>query len=578
MERRLAAILVADVVGYSRMTARDEAGTLAELWSRQKNLIQPKVAEYHGRVVKLMGDGVLMEFPSVVSAVQCAVDLQKETAAANAGLLADRRIELRIGVNLGDVVVENGDIYGEGVNVAARLEGLAEPGGICLSASVYDQVKKRLDLSFKDLGWQTVKNITEPLQVFGVEMSAAGVAGHRPEQRAPLELPSKPSIAVLPFENLSRDPKQDYFCDAITNDLITDLSRFLSLFVIASHSTFAYKGKATNVRQVGRELGVAYVLEGSVQKSGSRVRINAQLIDAATEGHLWAERYDRQLTELLDVQDEIVQTIVASLAARVDVFERERAVRRSTDNLVAYDCYLRGRDIWFRWTKDANRRAREMFHEAIKLDPGFARAYGYVSFTHVADWREGWDASPASLKLALEFAQKAVALDRFDYDNHWSLAIALVYTRQFDRGMEAYDRAVELNSNDANLLAEMADALCFVGRAEQAIGLIKRAMRLNPIYPDWYLWHLGWAYYLVGEYDKAYAALTSVSDPPNNLRRDLAATCVRLGRLEEARSVAAELLVRDPQYSLDRERMLPFEDSAPLERYLDDLRQAGLPD
>jgi class 3 adenylate cyclase/TolB-like protein len=412
VHRRLAAILAADVVGFSRLMGEDEAGTLAALKTHLEELIEPTVAAHEGRVVKLMGDGVLAEFPSAVEAVRCAIEVQRAMVERNAEVPEARQIQFRIGVNLGDVISEGDDIYGDGVNVAARLEGLAEPGGICLSSTVHLQVRNKVDVGFQDLGEKDLKNIAYPVHVFGVLLDGEPAPAPQPTkawprgpavqflgmllvvmillgggyvgwlklqsldtepasvERMALPLPEKPSIAVLPFGN-------------ITNDIITDLSKFKNVFVIASNSTFTYKGKPVKVQQVAEELGVRYVLEGSVQRTSERVRINAQLIDATTGQHLWAERYDRDTQNLFAIKDEIIETIVATLTFKVDTVERERVFRKDTENLEAYDYYLRGRDTWFGWTKEANAEAGKLFEKAIELDPNYARAYGFLTWVHV---------------------------------------------------------------------------------------------------------------------------------------------------------------------------------------------------
>jgi TolB-like protein/class 3 adenylate cyclase len=623
MERRLAAILAADVVGYSRLIREDEAGTLAALMAHREQLIAPKVAERNGRIVKLMGDGILVEFPSAVEAVQCAVEIQHMIGDRNADVPKENRIAYRIGINIGDIVVEDNDIYGDGVNVAARLEGLAEPSGICVARNVFDQVKDKLDLTIEHLGEREVKNIAEPVTVYRVVLDdkaaalvtpvlqVAATPGRRwwplvgaaivafflavggalwlkpwtPEietasiERMAFPLPDKPSIAVLPFQNLSGDQEQEYFSDGMINDIITDLSRFSKLFVIASNSTFSYKGKAVKVQQVAEELGVRYVLEGSIQKTGERLRINAQLIDATTGRHLWAERYDRNTSDFFAIQEDIVRTIVASLAFQVTEAEIELAVRKDTDNLKAYDYYLRGRQAHFVWGKEATNEARGLLEKAIELDPDYALAHSYLTWIHVDNWRYRWGDDPErSFDLALESARKAIALDPDDYESHWALGFAYLTHGEFERAEAEYERALALNPYDAEFLVEMAELLVKTGKAAQAVTQVKTGMRINPRYPDWYLWNLGWAQYFTGQYDEALAALNKMSNPYNGVRRTRAAVLVRLGRIEEAREVISKFIETDLEMTLEEMEARAWKDRDALERWIEDLRTAGLPE
>jgi TolB-like protein/class 3 adenylate cyclase len=423
MERKLTAILSADVKGYSRLMGEDEEATIRTL-TTYRALISSLIQQHRGRVVDSPGDNLLAEFASAVDGVRCAVEIQRELRVRNIELSAQRRMEFRIGINVGDVIVEGEKIYGDGVNIAARLEGLAEAGGICISGMVYDQVKSKLSLSYGDLGEQAVKNIAEPVRTFRVqiepdataptvsekkESSAAGVVSFT---RGPaLALPEEPSVAVLPFTNLSGDPEQGYFSDGLTEDLITDLSRLSGLFVIARHSVFTYKGKAVKIEEAGRELGARYVLEGSVRKAGDRVRITAQLVDATTGHHLWAERYDRELKDIFALQDEITEKIVAALAVKLTAGEQKRIGRQYTDNLEAYDYYLRGLEYYFRYTKETNAQARQMFERALELDPNFAAAYAYLGWTSFMEWGMQWSQDLRSLKQAFALAQEAIALD-----------------------------------------------------------------------------------------------------------------------------------------------------------------------
>jgi len=398
-------------------------------------------------------------------------------------------------------------------------------------------------------------------------------------ERMTLPLPDKPSIAVLPFDNLSGDPEQEYFSDGITNDIITDLSKFSRLFVISSNSTFTYKGKPVKVQQVAEDLGVRYVLEGSVQRLGDQIRINAQLIDATSGGHLWAERYERDTDDLFAVQTEIIETIVATLAFRVDEVERERALYKDTESLAAYDYYLLGQKAQSTSTKETMTEARRLYEKAIELDPNYAQAYVALGFVHTFLHAYGWtEDTDRSLEIALEMAQKAVALKPGDYSSHWILGRAYKKVRDFDRAKAEYERALELNSNDASLLAEMVEFLVQTGRAEDAIAQSKLAMRINPHYPDWYLWNLGWAQYFAGDYEEALVSLKRMSNPPNGARRTLAAVLVRLGRVEEARAVIAAFREKAPDFTVATMENFAFQNRTYLERWMEDLRTAGLPD
>ena len=570
IERKLAAILSADVKGYSRLMGEDEVATIRTLTAYQEAMTT-LIQQYRGRVVDASGDNLLAEFASVVDAVQCAVEIQRELKTKNADLPAPQRMEFRIGINVGDVIVEGERIYGDGVNIAARLEGLAEAGGICISGIVYDQVETKLALGYEYLGEQTVKNIAKPVQVYRVQMEVGASTPTAPD---------KPSIAVLPFVNMSGDPEQEYFSDGITEDLITDLSKLSGLFVISRNSVFLYKGKAVKPEQVSQELGVRYVLEGSVRKAGSRVRITAQLIDATTGYHLWADRYDRDLKDIFAVQDEVTQQIVAALKVQLTGGEQGRWGRTPTNNLEAYDCFLRGLEYHAQRTQEANARARQMFERAIALDPQFAVAYAFLGRTYLMELVFQWEENPQTAEQVFSLGQKAVALDDSQPTAHETLAYAYLGKKQHAQAIAEAERALSLDPNFADAYITLGDILSFAGRPEEAIRLVETAMRLNPCYPASYLWSLGHAYRLAGRYEEAIAALKRVlTRNPDHLIAHvlLAALYSGLGREEEARAEAAEVLRVSPNYSLAvvRQRM-PYQDPAELERILDGLRQAGL--
>jgi len=622
MDRRLAAILAADVVGYSRLIGIDEAGTLASLKNHRVELIEPRIVEHKGRIVKLMGDGLLAEFPSAVEAVRCAVQIQQRMAERNAGLPEDGRITFRIGINIGDIVVEGDDLYGDGVNVASRIEGLCEPGGVCIARNVFNQVQDKLDLTFDYLGEKEVKNIAQPVAVYRIMMDEKAAASVTPPivgpakrtswrkpaiaavavlvllvggaiwwqvqapefepasvDRMAFELPDKPSIAVLPFANVGDDPEQEYFADGITNDLITDLSKFNSLFVIAANSTLTYKGKPVKVQQVAEDLGVRYVLEGSVQRTGDNIRINVQLVDALNGHHLWAERYDRKAEDLFAIQDEILKTIVGTLHVEVINAEFERTLKRPTENLSAYDYYQRGFYYHLAWGKENNDRARRSFKKAIELDPDYARAYAMLSFVETNDWQYDFaEDTSDSLAHALNDARKSVAIDPDDYWNIWALGHVRMARGETDEAIAAYQQALALNPNDPGLLMGMVELLVSVGQADQAVTQAKTAMRHNPHCPDWYFWNLGWAQYMAGQPEDAIATLQKMTNPPNGVRRTLAAALVEVGRIDEARAMIKEYMKNEPAQTVADIRKLKYKYRPYVDKWANDLLKAGLPE
>ncbi len=572
VQRRLAAILAADVVGYSRLMQRDEAGTLAALKVRRSEVLQPVVSKHRGRIVKLMGDGVLIEFASAVDAVECAVQLQEAMAAANAGSPSDRWIVLRIGVNLGDVIVEGSDLYGDGVNIAARLEALAEPGTVYVSQTVFKHVRAKVSLKFEDIGEQNLKNMPEPVRVYRVHLGS-GAAMSRPA----LPLPDRPSVAVLPFTNLSVDPEQQYFIDGITEDIITELSRFRQLFVIARNSSFQYRGKDIDLKRLGRELGVRYVVEGSIRRADTRIRITAQLIDTGTGNHLWAERYDRGIGQLFDVQDEVARTIVATLAGRLEDAEVKSSARKRAENLPAYECLLRGIEHIRGYAAADNRLAREFFERAISLDPRFALAHAYLALALLCE--HGYGDAPDSIKeKALSAALTGLRLDPNEGRCHQFLAQVYRYRGQYDLASFHFERSATLNPSDANGLAMMGSNLTPLGRAEEAIGLIRSAMRLNPIHPEWYWNGLEIAYYATHRYEDSLDAQRRISaheSPWSFARR--AACYAQLGQIDEARAQANEVLRLKPDFRLSAIRLF-YKNSADAQHVLEGMRKAGLPD
>ena len=623
VERRLAAILSADVVGYSRLMAEDERRTLERLKAHRREFIDPEVVAHHGRIVKLMGDGALVEFASVVDAVQCAAEIQRGMALRNADLPEDRRIAFRVGINLGDVIVEGDDIYGDGINVAARLEALAESGGICISDVVYRSVHGKVELRFDDLGEQRVKNIAEPVRSYRVRLEpgapgtpakphqpshprwvaglaalvlllAAGVAGWRLylgpllqerafAQEVALPLPDKPSIAVLPFANMSGDPAQDYFSDGITESVITDLSQVSGLFVIARNTAFTYKGRPVNVPEIGRELGVRYVLEGSVQRAADRVRITAQLIDAATGFHVWADRYDSELEDVFALQDEVTGRIVSALEVELTEGERDSLEQRYTDNLEAYDLFLRGLENYWQFSASSTEEARAYFEQAIELDPDFALAYANLAMTY-----SGLGGNLAAIDevalhgRAFALAQRAVELDDALPQVHLLLANVHQQRREHVRAIESVEQAIALDPNYADAYALRGDILNSVGDPAAALKSLEQAIRLNPRFPFAYLNIRGEAHFMLGRYDDAIEAFQEALDRnPNNTwaRLLLAASYVAAGRMADAEWQVAELLVADPEMTLDRvPNLIPYKNPADLEPLLGGLRRAGLPE
>jgi adenylate cyclase len=574
VERRLAAILAADVVGYSRLMEADEAGTHARLKALRKELIEPAIARHKGRVVKLTGDGALVEFPSAVGAVLAAAEIQRAVAEHEASLPSDERIAFRIGINLGDVIIESDDIYGDGVNVAARLEGLAEPGGICVARNVYNQVKGKFDCGFEYLGERTLRNIKRPVRVYRV--NHGGTAGS--DADAVLRLPAKPAVAVLPFTNLSGDPEQAYFSDGITEDVISELARFRELLVFARDSSFAFSGQSVSVRGVGRALGADYMVKGSVRRAGGRVRITAQLIDVTTGTHLWADRYNQPFEDLFAMEDEIVAAIAASLAGRIEAAGAEQARRKPTTDLAAYDCVLRGMKYLAEYDENANAQAREMFQRAIELDPAYARARAYLALTIYVQEVLPEAAVKEALGRALKFAREAVALDSEDSHCQRILGQIALSAREFERADFHSERATTLNPNDAHAAAFRANVLPYFGRHDEALACMSKAMRLNPLHPSWY-WHmLARALHCAGRHEEAIAAYERIEVPRFFELAYLGACHAKLGRGKEARHFAERTLAAKPDFSSSTwVEGVPFRYRPDRRRLLEELLAAGLP-
>lgn len=582
-KRKLSAILSADVKGYSRLMREDELNTVRTL-EAYREVMSTIIQRYRGRVVDSPGDNLLAEFVSVVDAVESAVEIQEELKAKNDELPENRRMEFRIGINLGDVIEEGERIYGDGVNVAARIEGLAEAGGICISGTAFDQVEAKLGLKFEYLGEQSVKNIKKPVRVYRVKIESR-LSDVEMSQEIPL--PDKPSIAVLPFDNISGDPEQEYFSDGITEEIITALSKIPKMFVIARNSTFTYKGKPVKVQKVREELGVMYVLEGSVRKAGNRVRITAQLVDAVTGHHLWAERYDRELKDIFALQDEITLKILTALQVKLTEGDQARMWAKRTDNLEVFLKYLQARQYFGLFSKDGNILARQTAQAAIDLDENYCDLYVLLALTHWIDGRLGWSESRAdSLKQAYLFAQKAQTLDDSHPDVLMLLAGIHLYERKYEQAITEGQRALALSPNNAENHAIMAHILRFSGRFEEAIVMIQRAMRLQPIYPSWYLGEIAMSYYYLGRHEEAVVQAEDFRNLADSRGEEyllywyhsmLAMNYIRLGRHQEAQEAAAKVLRGFPEYSLEWDRQFSvYKDPAHLERQHEDLRKAGI--
>src|SRR5262245_51739523 len=578
--RRLAAILAADIARYSALMGDNEAATVRDLKAHQ-GVVLPMIAEHGGRIIDTAGDGILAEFSSVVVAVECSVAIQKAMAERNANVEEPRRMQFRIGVNQGDVIHDETRVYGDGVNVAARLEGIAEPGGICISAKVHDEIAGKMNITCQDFGMHQLKNITQPVRVYRIELL-------RNSPKPTLALPEKPSIAVLAFSNLSGDPQQEYFADGIVDDIITELSRFSDLFVIARNSSFQYKGKAVDVRQVGRELGVRYVLEGSVRRGGDRVRIAAQLIDATTGAHRWAEHYDRKIEHVFAVQDEVVGTIVALLAAHVRRAEIERTRAKPPNSWKAYDYYLRASDCFAAFNTTFSVKdlyeTRRLVQKSLALAGSYARSYVRLAHTHEVVWITPLDSdflNPKALDEAHRLARKAIQLDPNLPEAHAVLAAVLTWKRHHDASLIEIERAITLNPNYMDW--QFGLAFILAGHSRRAVELLRAQMRLDPFYLPVTSATLGVAHYMLKEYAQALPALRDCVSRAPNLRAghiNLAMTYAQLGQMGEARAEAAEVLRMQPNYTISgtTRRFVAFKDPEDDKHYFEGLRKTGLPE
>jgi len=584
LERRLAAILAADVVGYTRLMGADETGTLRRLTELRQQVLEPLIAEHHGRVVKLIGDGLLVEFASVVDAVTCAVAWQNDVAAQEAETDEDRRLQFRIGINIGDIIVEGDDIYGDGVNIAARLEALAEPGRIRISGDAYRQVHGKIEADFEDLGERELKNVAEPVRVYRIATAVSGAIEAKPSGE-PLPLPDKPSIAVLPFNNMSGDPEQEYLADGISEDLITALSKIRWFFVIARNSTFTYKGQAVEVTQVAHELGVRYVIEGSVRKSGNRVRVTAQLIDAATGNHIWAEHYDRDLSDIFALQDEMTQTIVGAIEPELGSVERARAHRKPPNSLDAWSCYQRGLWHLYRFTKTDNDEAERLFQHAAELDPGFSGAFMGLAIVRYWNVLFGHAESPEeTLDSAFKAARTAVSLDDKDAMAHWALGRIYTQMDESEAAIAELETALAINPSFAHAYYSLGWTLLLAGRMEEAVPHIDQALRLNPHDPSLWTFLTGRAIALLLLHRYAEAAdyaRRALRQPSANFLASatLASALGHLGETDDARAALEQVYRLRPDFSGPLvSRLFRFRNEPERACFLDGLRKAGLPD
>ncbi len=583
INRKLAAILAADVVGYSRLMGANEAGTLAALKRHRETIFNPVVAAHDGRIVKLIGDGTIVEFGSVVDAVNCALSVQRSGGTLPDATAGQPTIVLRIGINLGDVIIENDDIYGDGVNIAARLEPLADPGGICVSSIVNESVGNRIDVRFRDGGYVSVKNIDRPIRVWKWHPDKMDAAVNRSNAANPTPNVEMPSIAVLPFANMSGDPEQEYFSDGISEDVITDLSKIAGLMVIARNSSFTYKGRSVDVREVGRDLGVRSVLEGSIRRAGNRVRITAQLIDATNGAHLWADRYDRDLTDVFAVQDDVTRRIVDALKVTLSPAEKARLAGGGTPNIDAYDCYLRGRELLALNPKNRERfeQSTKLFMRALELDPSYSQAYASLSLAYNLDYQNRWSDDPDnSLQLAKHNAELAIAKDPSEPFARQVACWAAIFEKDLGRAKSEADFVLSLNPNSSGGYASLGSIHTYSGRPLEAIPALERATRLDPAFRPGHLHFLGMAYLLAGKYETAAALLREriLLVPGTDFSRVLLASALgHLGEVDEARRIWQELQEINPKYSFNEHfGRQPFKREEDIQRIADGLAKAGL--
>jgi adenylate cyclase len=586
LQRRLAAIMAADVVGYTRLMDLDEAGTLARLQALRREVFDPRTKAYGGRIFKTTGDGALAEFPSATDAVQAALDIQRELSVQNQGLPEAQRIVLRVGISLGDVIVDGDDLYGNGVNVAARMEALAQPGDICVSANVHEHVAGAVNASFEDLGEQTVKNLPRPVRCYRLATAASAAEPTLPESQ-PLTLPDKPSIAVLPFENMSGDPEQEFFADGMTEDIITALSRYRSLFVIARNSTFAYKGQSPDLRQVSTELGVRYVLEGSIRKAGQRIRVTAQLIEGTSGAHIWAERYDRQLDDIFELQDEITETISAAIEPELGNFERSRLLRKAPESLDAWESHQRG--MWHLWraTSDDLDRAIAFFEQALELHPDYAPALAGIAYARYLLIGLGivhGASREATIAAGEDIGRRAIAADDRDYFSYLALARILTVKGAFEEAVDTSRMALQLNPNTAHGHHALGVALICDGHVKEALAEFEAALRLSPMDPHRWATKIATAraYYFLRQYDLAEEwSRKSLQDHLHNVVgfNTLAAALAQQGRIAEAKAAIVELnKIHAGHTAQSAANAYPMKNPEDNQHLIDGLVLAGMPE
>lgn len=586
VERRLAAVLAADVAGYSRLMGLDEERTLANLKSLRKTLLDPSIAAHRGRIVKTTGDGMLVEFASAVDAARCAAEVQRGMAAQNIDVARHKRIEFRIGVHVGDIIVDENDIFGDSVNIAARLEGLAEPGGICISDDAHRQIRGKVDLALEDMGPQTLKNIAEPMRAWRCRIDADSslVPPTKPsaETSQTLVLPDKPSIAVLPFQNMSGDPEQEYFADGMVEEITTALSRFKALFVIARNSSFAYKGRAVDIKQVGRELGVRYVLEGSVRKAAGKIRITGQLIDAAIGSHLWADRFEGDLSDIFALQDQMTERVVSAIAPRLLQAEIELATRRRPDNLSAYDLYLRAAPRLYSGTREGSAEALQLLYRALEIDSRYGAAASFAASCHLHNISHGWAIDPKStIEEAARLSRLALSVDENDPE---ALAIAgrvTAFSGDIDAAIELVDRAVALNPNSANAWHRRGLTYRHIGQPDEALRSIERAIRLSPVDPWIFLMFTGMGIACIDlrRFDEAVEFARKAlrrNHVSSMVYRCLAVALAHLGREAEAKEAVARMLELEPGFRIAE--WVARTSSSKLQIFIEGLRKAGLPE
>jgi TolB-like protein/class 3 adenylate cyclase/Tfp pilus assembly protein PilF len=590
VERRLAAVLAADVAGYSRLMGADEEGTLARLKAARKAFVDPTIAAHRGRIVKTTGDGMLVEFASAVDAVRAAIEVQRAMDEQNATVPENQRLEFRIGIHVGDIIIDDNDIFGDGVNIAARLEGIAEPGGVCMSNDAYRQVRGKVEIVCEDLGPLHLKNIAEPMQAWRVrstsQASSSAKFGSAVASPSVLPLPDKPSIAVLPFQNMSGDPEQEYFADGMVEDIITALSRFNSLFVIARNSSFTYKGKLVDIKQVGRELGVRYVLEGSVRKAGNRVRITGQLIDANNGSHIWASKFDGGLHDIFDLQDDITSSVVGAIAPKLQQSEFERSKQKPTENMSAYDYYLRGLSKMYQFKKEALEEAQPLFRKAFEFDPEFAAPYAALSFSYGVRHTYGWGLITQEEKSELiAFANRALDLDNEDASvlTQAGYMLALLGD-EVERGAALIERAINANPNLGQAWTYRGLVNVLLGNPEQSIEYSKRSMRLSPLDPLAFVPKVGlaWGYLFSDQYIEAakWAAEAVIEKPDFLSAQRCAIACHALAGNLEAAKASWEISKRtDPTQRVSQTKQrLPLRREADLMKLVEGFRLAGMPD